>query len=236
MRCSPRLLSFLSDPRLRRYFTAIVSRRERKRSEEKRPTLRHGTGYITHTWSQWRRFAAAVLLPGSRHASSGSPAAAAAARCAPASALFCTGDSWRARDVYAAPAGDDRKRNSTRWRPSTAASAATLTCHHREREERGPDNRTSLRVPPAPYSSHASLRCFRLSASLSPSRSPAAPHALHLLLSSVRLLLPFSRGESDEGRPLGLSRVSQMGQKSPRRRLREKPRVYYPTDGICVRK
>jgi len=42
--------------------------------------LSHSTEYMAHTWSQWRRFAAAVLLPGSRDASSWSPAAAASGR------------------------------------------------------------------------------------------------------------------------------------------------------------
>lgn len=55
---------------------AIVCRRERKRVSD--PLV--APGYMAHTWSQWRRFAAAVLLPGSRHASSGSPAAAAGGR------------------------------------------------------------------------------------------------------------------------------------------------------------
>lgn len=70
----------LSDPGLRR--DRIPMRTEAVGRRGGIPTLRHSTGYITHTWSQWRRFAAAVLLPGSRHASSGSSAAAAASAAA----------------------------------------------------------------------------------------------------------------------------------------------------------
>lgn len=116
--------------------------------------------------------------------------------------------------MYAAPAGDDRKRNSTRWWPSTAASAATLTCHHREREERGPDNRTSLRVPRAAvlptllvllflFAVFASLPLFLLHA-LPPS-SPLPPFVLFFL---QPLALTFlARGKSGDGRPLRLTCV-----------------------------
>lgn len=112
--------------------------------------LSHSTEYMAHTWSQWRRFAAAVLLPGSRDASSWSPAAAASGR------TFVARGGRRALiphpRVHAREMAERRDVSGEKRRPFSATSAATLTCHHREERGPRPDNRTSLlRVPPAVY-------------------------------------------------------------------------------------
>lgn len=63
-------------------------------------------GYVAHTWSQWRRFAAAVLLPGSRRASSGSSAAAAGGH----TVLLARGGHATPRSGFAARTSADRER------------------------------------------------------------------------------------------------------------------------------
>lgn len=122
----------------------------------------HSTEYMAHTWLQWRRFAAAVLLPGSRDASSGRLPPP------PADALLSLVEGTR-RALISHPRVHARemaeRRDVSKKRPFSTTSAATLTCHHREERGPRPDNRTSLLwVPPgvcvAPYS------CTRLSSSL----------------------------------------------------------------------